>query len=210
MEIPELRKEFSTQCISDLIETVLNKKTVSLWQNLDQKRDCVKAKLVKFNCVEKKLKFYPMDLKYHFNFKSDQPIFFYESGKSLIFKTSICYQSSFELEVWMPEEVMVKDYRANPRTLLFEEENVVFDLNAERGREQFCKQLVDVSEQGISFMNSSREHPLFYEGDTIQFKKELCDIDIPFDEAKIIYTTIAYHPRFPTKKYVRVGVQFMN
>ena len=209
MDIPELREEMLIPHISELIENVLNKKTISLWQKLDIKRDYVPAKLVKFDCIQKKLKFYPLDLKHHFDFKSHLPIYFYEKMNTMVFKSSISYQSSFELELRMPETLLIQDFRGINRKVFEQGESIIFDLKADRGNIQFNKEVLDLSADGISFKISARECPLFYEGDVVSFKLESCNIELPAKQGKIIYTTTTINSHFPNKKYTRVGVKFI-
>ncbi len=211
MNIPTLREESRPSVLRQLIEQNLHSKAMTLWQRLDCSRDKLIVKLVKVDRDEGRLKFYPSDKNGSFRFRSHLPVYLYSSDKTIIFKTSIIYQSGIELELRFPSELRIQEFREDERFRPEHgkpERKIFFDMIKDGVKKSMIKEIFDYSKGGFSFQVPANEYPMYYEKDLLQLKPECADFEVPCETGRIVHITRSNDFNFFGKEAFTIGVQF--
>lgn len=213
VDIPELREENRPTILRQLIENNLRQKSMTLWQRLECSRDKMIVKLVKVDRDEGRLKFYPADRNGSFRFRSHLPVYLYSDSddKTIIFKTTIIYQSGIELELRFPSELRIQELRESARLkpdVSKPEMKVSFDIVKDEKKKSMIKSISNFSKGGFSFLVPSAEYPMYYENDILQLKPECSDFDIPSNGGRIIHITRQEDFNFFGKEAFTIGVEY--
>jgi len=169
------------------------------------------VKLVKVDRDQGRLKFYPSDRHGTFRFRSHLPVYLYSSDKTIIFKTTIIYQSGIELELRFPSELRIQEFREDPRLRPEHgkpEMKIFFDMEKDGEKKSLIKSIADYSLGGFSFQVPAQEYPLYYENDILQLKPECADFEVPSEIGRIVHITRAEDFNFFGKEAITIGVQF--
>ena len=170
MNLPPFREESREFYLRQIFHNLQNKGEISLWQNLDGNRIFKKAILNKIITHTGFLKFLPMQGQ-HFCFNSRLPIYFYERGKVIIFKSRIIFHSGFGMEVVFPSMVMSQECRAQMRSEAMMEASdrpvITFQLINSTDSTPYEKPLIDFSDKGASFRITSEERNRFLNSKSI-------------------------------------------
>jgi hypothetical protein len=139
------------------------------------------------------------------------PVYLYSPDKTIIFKTSIIYQSGIELELRFPSELRIQEFRDDPRLRPDHskpEMKIFFDMVKESEKRSLIKSISDYSKGGFSFQVPAQEYPMYYENDLLQLKPECADFDVPCETGRIVHITRSEDFNFFGKEAFTIGVKF--
>lgn len=207
MNLPDLREESRFTYITEIIQDLAKDNDCHLWQDFTQYRSQLDVKFMSLNKNNLEL-FFECKTNPNTKFNPALPIYFYESKKECVFKSKIKWMSSDTIIVKIPTEILTLENRLFNRNLPTENTEVSFSLNIGDQEQLYSKQVIDYSDQGLSFTIIGREYLHFYEGDKILFHSELCDIPIPSKVGTIMYSAKQEEKKLTKSMTYRVGVCF--
>lgn len=144
---------------------------ITLWQNLGEpSRRKHLVTLKKLDEHKQEMIFYPKGD--YFSFDSTHPIYFFSPKRTTIFKNRIFYNSSYQLAIKVPEIIMIRNVRNQPRNE--SDEMVHFMFGDERISKDcwFKSPLLDRSVGGLSFRSSINNIIKFKTGQKIKYRFE--------------------------------------
>lgn len=205
MQLSNFREEDRRSCILKILENTKQKdQQFQLWKQ--GQRILYNFSLSSLSPILRTAKFLNKGSAV-FDVKPNEVIFFYEKATQMIFKSVCNFQSQAEIGIDLPETLKCKDFRLKPRkTYGFNEKKISFQMVYNGKTIDYKKQLLDVSEEGISFLINSEELRLFYPRDKIQI------LDDSFDKSKayILYVERYFNGRFYSSNQFRIGAKFMS
>ncbi|MBI2522198.1 MAG: hypothetical protein HYV97_17395 [Bdellovibrio sp.] len=153
------------------------------------------------------LKFLPMRGK-NFNFNSRHPIYFYEKGKVIIFKSRILFHSRFAMEVELPSLIMSQEGRSEERHDPSSNMVVKFKVLNSMDDTVYEKPLLNFSKGGACFRITSEERNRFINAKTIEFITFGDESDRKTAEIKYVVNHL--DANYKIGKFFRVGIQLLE
>ncbi|MEK6623681.1 MAG: hypothetical protein AABY86_01850 [Bdellovibrionota bacterium] len=209
MDLPPFREETRIFFVKQIFLGLQKKGDISLWQNILSNRVYQKAELNRVVSYNGLLKFLPMRGK-NFRFNSRHPIYFYEKGKVIIFKSRILFHSSFAMEVELPSLVMSQEIRLEERHDPPSISNmaVKFKLLNCADDTIYEKPLLNFSNGGACFRITSEERNRFIHANTIEFIT--WTDESKQKRAEIKYVVNYLDENYKVGKFFRVGIQLLT
>ena len=207
MNLPDLREESRLNHIIEIIELLAMENECHLWQDFTKFRSQLD---VDFNSIDKEKEeiIFNSLLDPNIKFNPALPIYFYESKKECVFKSTIKWMSADKVILNIPENILALENRLFIRSKPEDNAEVSFSLNIGDKEQLYSKEVIDISERGLSFKIIGREYLHFYEGDKILFHSELCDVTIPSKIGTIMYSAKQEEKKLSKNMTYKVGVCF--
>ncbi len=211
LNIPTLREEIRKAMISEILKNLPHQKKITLWQSLDMRKDYLQVKLAKIDEEKAVLKFFTKDSKHAFKFDSKKYLYFYEAKRTFIFKSKISFQSAFELELRIPEFIMIEDLRQEVRRSgILEQLYVQFKCSHPNALGVMEKKVLDYGTGGFSVIVNSVEAKHLYQGDLIQVLTVSNDTGSNLERvAKIVHTNHYFDGEKYLTNKIKVGFNFL-
>lgn len=185
---------------------------VTIWQNIDGKREISTAYIHYINKNDRTLSLKPFGRK-KFRFDKKMSIYIHGDEQSLLFKTSPSFNSKQMIVFPIPREVRLIEKRFEPRIDIEEKlsNEIIFDKfqGFKDKPNEFVFMCLDLSSSGLAFRIFSHDLTQFTIGNKLNIKK-ICNIKFDKNhQGEIVY--IKAFPRkekFGTSNIFRVGVKF--
>ncbi|HAZ11945.1 MAG: hypothetical protein A2X86_07160 [Bdellovibrionales bacterium GWA2_49_15] len=207
MDLPPFREESRTFYMKQIFLGLQRKGEISLWQNVLSNRVHQRAELNRVVLYNGMLKFLPMRGK-NFNFNSRFPIYFYEKGKVIIFKSRILFHSSFAMEVELPSLIMAQEGRGEDRHDPSISNMIVkFKLLNSMDDTIYEKPLLNFSKNGACFRITSEERNRFINAKSMEFISLGEQNDQKRAEIKYVVNYLDEH--YKVGRFFRVGIQLL-
>ncbi|MBT3586029.1 MAG: hypothetical protein HN509_14075 [Halobacteriovoraceae bacterium] len=203
-----LREELRPSFILERLKESLKKRDVTLWQDRDGGKVSLPASLTKFPLGNGVIKFHPRQ-NFIFQFNSAKPIYFFEKERTVIFKSQICFQSAYELEVKIPEKILLGENRLSPRDeYLMTGRKLCFELE-HRPQRVFDSPILDLADNGASFRIHKREFSHFYPGDKIKILDQSNSSDSGYKMAEIVHVSSMVLGEKLSPYAFKIGIKFI-
>lgn len=212
MTIPTLREEVRELFINDTLRQLPAQKNITLWQNIHGKKIMMPVKIASIKEKQGVIRFFSKKENASFRFSSKDPIYFYESKKTFIFKSTISFQSAMELDVRLPTFIMLEELREEiRRSGILEQLFVQFRCNHQNHNGIFEKKVLDYGSGGFSVLVRPGEAKHLYPGDSVHILSSSNEVGVNMQRiAKIIHANKYFDGKQFQNNLIKIGMCFTH
>jgi hypothetical protein len=192
-----------------LEELAKDRSSLQLWQNKDdESRKTNTVHTLRFDKNKKEVVFTSKEKKFDFDY--EKVLYCFWEGSSMIFKTRISFMSEFKLAVSLPDYLMTKEKRRDPRTdFSRNEQSIHYHLGVSTDTTHevfpFSSKILDFSEGGVGLLVNLANISKFHIGDNLTLKIPINDNQIV--EGRVTHITKPV-PSISATDY-NVGISFV-
>lgn len=207
MNFKEIKITTESKVKGILRQLLINRTGAVIWQNEGElfERLANKGNMIKFSEDEEHLYLAPQ--RDPFKFHIDEPLYFLNEAKNILFKTEIYHHSPYKLKLITPTSLVIRDHRKDPRqNLIYKNINIAYHFGGiGAAKFPYTSQLLDFSARGLSFKSNLSIVKQLTRGDRMAIK--FPDQQRQTIEAQVCYVT-KYQQEHNAQSCYKVGVSF--